>query len=199
MFSARQLSDRKTIGSSPEAQRVSKKVCSSLGPLCEGAPPTGGGGRTVRLSEIFRAMASSLPPPLRGTSLAEEVFDSLGFPRGSHLPVSSPIEHRACASVAEHLDPARDVQRRRRNRKKSFAFPPRSSACRKRCARPLAPSAGGSACRRWGRELYGCPKYFGLWQGSLPPPLRGTSLAEGGFSTAWASPEGEAIYRFPLR
>uniref|UniRef100_UPI003FEEE38F hypothetical protein n=1 Tax=Gemmiger formicilis TaxID=745368 RepID=UPI003FEEE38F len=23
------------------------------------------------------------------------------------------------------------------------------------------------------------------WQGSLPPPLRGTSLAEGGFSARW--------------
>ena len=34
---------------------------------------------------------------------------------------------------------------------------------------------GGSARRRWGRELYGCPKYFGLWQSSLPPPLRGTA------------------------
>ena len=48
---------------------------------------------------------------------------------------------------------------------------------------PWPPLRGGSARRRWGRELYGCPKYFGLWQGSLPPPLRGTSLAEGGFST----------------
>ena len=47
---------------------------------------------------------------------------------------------------------------------------------------PWPPLRGGSARRRWGRELYGCPKYFGLWQGSLPPPLRGTSLAEGGFS-----------------
>ena len=39
---------------------------------------------------------------------------------------------------------------------------------------PWPPLRGGSARRRWGRELYGCPKYFGLWQGSLPPPLRGT-------------------------
>ena len=45
---------------------------------------------------------------------------------------------------------------------------------------PWPPLRGGSARRRWGRELCGCPKYFGLWQGSLPPPLRGTSLAEGG-------------------
>ena len=40
---------------------------------------------------------------------------------------------------------------------------------------PWPPLRGGSARRRWGRELYGCPKYFGLWQGSLPPPLRGTA------------------------
>ena len=32
-----------------------------------------------------------------------------------------------------------------------------------------------AASRRWGRELYDCPKYFGLWQGSLPPLLRGTA------------------------
>ena len=56
---------------------------------------------------------------------------------------------------------------------------------------PWPPLRGGSARRRWGRELYGCPKYFGLWQGSLPPPLRGTSLAEGGFSTRWAPLLGE--------
>ena len=41
---------------------------------------------------------------------------------------------------------------------------------------PLGPPLrGGSARRRWGRELYGCPKYFGLWQSSLPPPRRGTA------------------------
>ena len=50
----------------------------------------------------------------------------------------------------------------------------------KKVRSPLGPPLrGGSARRRWGRELYGCPKYFGLWQVSLPPPLRGTSLAEG--------------------
>ena len=38
-----------------------------------------------------------------------------------------------------------------------------------------APPAGGG-----GRELCRCPKYFGPWQGSLPPALRATSLAEGG-------------------
>ena len=42
------------------------------------------------------------------------------------------------------------------------------------------PLRGGSARRRWGREPCGSPEYFGSWQGSLPPPLRGTSLAEGG-------------------
>ena len=41
--------------------------------------------------------------------------------------------------------------------------------------RQRGPGPKGSARRRWGRELYGCPKYFGLWQGSLPPPLRGTA------------------------
>ena len=64
---------------------------------------------------------------------------------------------------------------------------------------PWPPLRGGSARRRWGRELYGCPKYFGLWQGSLPPPLRGTSLAEGGFSTRWGAPLGHLfLYAVPL-
>ena len=58
------------------------------------------------------------------------------------------------------------------------------------------PLRGGSRRSGWGRELYGDPKYFGLWQGSLPPPLRGTSLAEGGFSTRCASPTGEGFLIF---
>ena len=61
---------------------------------------------------------------------------------------------------------------------------------------PWPPLRGGSRRSGWGRELYGNPKYFGLWQGSLPPPLRGTSLAEGGFSTRCAfPPEGEGLNR----
>ena len=65
------------------------------------------------------------------------------------------------------------------------AFYMRPQTVEKGVLTPWPPLRGGSARRRWGRELYGCPKYFGLWQGSLPPPLRGTSLAEGGFSTRW--------------
>ena len=53
--------------------------------------------------------------------------------------------------------------------------PPQWRRLSKKVCSPLGPSARGSARRRWGRELYGCPKYFGLWQGSLPPPLRGTA------------------------
>ena len=61
---------------------------------------------------------------------------------------------------------------------------------------PWPPLRGGSRRSGWGRELYGNPKYFGLWQGSLPPPLRGTSLAEGGFSTRCAfPPEEEGLNR----
>ena len=37
----------------------------------------------------------------------------------------------------------------------------------------LAPSARGLPPQRVGGELRGYPKYFGLWQGSLPPALRG--------------------------
>ena len=59
------------------------------------------------------------------------------------------------------------------------------SDCRKRCVYPLAPSARGS-CGRWGEELYGNPKYFGLWREFSPSAPAGTSLAEGGFSTRCA-------------
>ena len=42
-------------------RRLSKKVRSSLCPLCEGAPPTGGGGENCTAPEIFRAMARFSP------------------------------------------------------------------------------------------------------------------------------------------
>ena len=48
-----------------------------------------------------------------------------------------------------------------------------------------APPAGGG-----GEELYGCPKYFGLWQGSLPPPPQGHLPAEEVFSTTLGFPRG---------
>ena len=38
-------------------RRLSKKVRSPLDPLCEGAPPAGGGGENCTAPEIFRAMA----------------------------------------------------------------------------------------------------------------------------------------------
>ena len=73
-----------------------------------------------------------------------------------------------------------------------------AQTAKKGASLPWPPLRGGSARRRWGRELYGCPKYFGLWQGSLPPPLRGTSLAEGGFSTRWRASSArpyDALFR----
>ena len=45
----------------------------------------------------------------------------------------------------------------------------------KRCAHPLAPSARGHRPQAVGERTVRRPKYFGLWQGSLPPPLRGTA------------------------
>ena len=49
-------------------RRLSKKVRSPIGPLCEGAPPAGGGERTVRRPKYFGLWQGSLPPPLRGTA-----------------------------------------------------------------------------------------------------------------------------------
>ena len=45
----------------------------------------------------------------------------------------------------------------------------------KRCVHPLAPSARGLRPQAVGERTVRRPKYFGLWQGSLPPPLRGTA------------------------
>ena len=42
-------------------RRLSKKVRSPLGPLCEGTPPAGGGGENCTAPEIFRAMAKFSP------------------------------------------------------------------------------------------------------------------------------------------
>ena len=42
-------------------RRLSKKVRSPLGPLCEGAPPAGDGGENCTAPEIFRAMAMFSP------------------------------------------------------------------------------------------------------------------------------------------
>ena len=69
----------------------------------------------------------------------------------------------------------------------------------KRCVHPLAPLRGGSARRRWGRELYGARNISGygkvislrpfgaplpLWRKRHLPRIGGVCLAEGGFSTA---------------
>ena len=42
-------------------RRLSKKVRSTPWPLCEGAPPAGGGGENCTAPEIFRAMARFSP------------------------------------------------------------------------------------------------------------------------------------------
>ena len=62
----------------------------------------------------------------------------------------------------------------------------------KKVRSPLGPSARGLRLQAVeGRELYGCPKYFGLWQGSLPPPLRGTAPPFGASATSPVS--GESV------
>ena len=63
-------------------RRLSKKVCSTLGPLCEGAPPAGGGGENCAVAQnisgygkvlSLRPFGAPLPlwrkrhlPPYRG-------------------------------------------------------------------------------------------------------------------------------------
>ena len=63
-------------------RRLSKKVCSTLGPLCEGAPPAGGGGENCAVAQNISGYgkvlslrpfgdrspsgASATSPPYRG-------------------------------------------------------------------------------------------------------------------------------------
>ena len=59
--------------------RLSKKVCSPLGPLCEGAPPAGGGGESltggVRASGCCKTLFESIrPAPLRVPRFFGPVF-----------------------------------------------------------------------------------------------------------------------------
>ena len=50
--------------------RLSKKVCLPLGPLCEGAPPAGGGGENCAVARNISGYGKVL-------SLAEGVFSTL--------------------------------------------------------------------------------------------------------------------------
>ena len=45
----------------------------------------------------------------------------------------------------------------------------------KKVRSPLGPSARGLRPQAVGERTVRRPKYFGLWQSSLPPPLRGTA------------------------
>ena len=75
-------------------RRLSKKVCSTLGPLCEGAPPAGGGGENCAVAQnisgygkvlSLRPFGAPLPlwrkrhlPPYRGGLFRRgRLFDSL--------------------------------------------------------------------------------------------------------------------------
>ena len=75
-------------------RRLSKKVCSTLGPLCEGAPPAGGGGENCAVAQnisgygkvlSLRPFGAPLPlwrkrhlPPVSGEAVSQrEVFRPL--------------------------------------------------------------------------------------------------------------------------
>ena len=90
--------------------------------------------------------------------------------------IRSPCNFATCDAVlrgCKIVDISKPLQWRRLSKKVRSPLGPSA-----RGQRPQAVVVGG------GGELYGCPKYFGLWQGFLPPPPRGTSLCEGGLSTA---------------
>ena len=52
------------------------------------------------------------------------------------------------------------------------------SDCRKRRVPPWPPLRGGSARRRWGRELYGCPPFYIAARGLARLPLYGVPAAK---------------------
>ncbi len=75
-----------------QRRRLSKKVCSTLGPLCEGAPPAGGGGENCAVAQnisgygevlSLRPFGAPLPlwrkrhlPRIGGVCLAEGGFST---------------------------------------------------------------------------------------------------------------------------
>ena len=59
--------------------RLSKKVCSPLGPLCEGAPPAGGGGENCTAARNISGYGKVLSlRPYGAPPSQREVFDTLG-------------------------------------------------------------------------------------------------------------------------
>ena len=58
--------------------RLSKKVCSPLGPLCEGAPPAGGGGENCTAARNISGYGKFLSlRPFGAPPSQREVFDTL--------------------------------------------------------------------------------------------------------------------------
>ena len=62
--------------------RLSKKVCSPLGPLCEGAPPAGGGGENCTAVRNISGYGKVLSlRPFGAPPSQREVFRHAGVPR----------------------------------------------------------------------------------------------------------------------
>ena len=88
---------------------MSKKVRLSLGPLCEGAPPAGGGGENCTAirnisgyGKVLSLRPYGAPPSQRGG------FDTLGFPLGGRLYLHQFLQYRILhdhpgGGQAEHL------------------------------------------------------------------------------------------------
>ena len=107
------------------------------------------------------------------------VQGELLFCRGDHWPPADACGNGKLSGRIWNPPLRRRGRRPRRPGEPAAALTLRADMESAPTVSPWPPLRGGSARRRWGRELYGCPKYFGLWQSSLPPPLRGTALAEG--------------------
>ena len=76
--------------------RLSKKVCSPLGPLCEGAPPAGGGGENCTVARNISGYGKVLslrpfgaPPSQRGVFRQSEIIKIVD--RGAGAPLKKDV------------------------------------------------------------------------------------------------------------
>ena len=89
MFFARAKDARKA--SHHRGGGLSKKVCSPLGPLCEGAPPAGGGGENCTAARNISGYGKVLSlRPFGAPPSQREVFRHAGLPSQGRWPRSRP-------------------------------------------------------------------------------------------------------------
>ena len=80
--------------------RLSKKMCSPLGPLCEGAPPAGGGGENCTVARNISGYGKVLSlRPFGAPPSQREVFRHAGLPHRGKLSAKRTDEGRVAGNI----------------------------------------------------------------------------------------------------